>query len=270
MCCTFQTSRGCLRAAGCPSPWMETFTSLMCSERIPGMTTSATPASHTRKPSSRNNPSPSRSSTVSLPLCVRSRRRALQWTQMNVTLFLWICACAWEADHSQFYVLAWQHVGGKQHFLSLISFPHPQRRQWLSSHWKDTLSGPSWHLALSARQPFIFLLQWDILYSRPPKTTTLPYILTFAVDLTADCSLLMLMLILTMIILIWIHFCFSRFHFEHIHLFVFVFLYISNCGVFDFSVVLQWMHSMTQWQLFTMTLICLVVSYGTPCCLPLT
>lgn len=31
-----------------------------------------------------------------------------------------------------------------------------------------------------------------------------------------------------------------------------------------FSVVLQWMKSMTQWQLFTMTLIYLVVSYGTP------
>lgn len=49
-------------------------------------TTSATPASHTHKPSSRNSPSPSKSSTVSL-------------TVRNVT--------AREAAHLQSYVLAW-------------------------------------------------------------------------------------------------------------------------------------------------------------------
>lgn len=76
--CTFQTSRGCLRAAGCPSPWTGTSISLMYFERILGTTTSATPASHTHKPSSRNNPSPSRSSTVSINVCVC------------------VCDCAWD------------------------------------------------------------------------------------------------------------------------------------------------------------------------------
>lgn len=56
-------------------------------------------------------------------------------------------------------------------------------------------------------------------------------------------------------------------------LFCQIFHFVSVTMIFqlvcvcDFSVVLQWMQSMTQWQIFTMTLICLVVSFGTPWCL---
>lgn len=87
-----QTSRGFLRAAECPSPWMETFTSLTFSEKIPGTTTLATLASHTRRPSSRSSPSTSGSSTVSPNECAWKRSR---WNVAKKTLSVCVCVCVY-------------------------------------------------------------------------------------------------------------------------------------------------------------------------------
>lgn len=61
----FQTFRSCRWINGCPRLWTETCTFQMFSRKTAGLTTSATLASLTHKPSSRNSPSQSQCWTVS-------------------------------------------------------------------------------------------------------------------------------------------------------------------------------------------------------------
>lgn len=159
----------------------------MYSERIPGMTTSATPASHTRKPSSRSNPSPSRSSTVSLALCVRRRKHcnALRWMWH---CFCNVCVCAWE-DRS-FPVLCASMTACRRETAFPISDPILRDASGCRPIEKTYCQGPRGTLpCLPGSHSFYYFCETFCTCSLQKQQSLLPFILTFADDLTADCSL---------------------------------------------------------------------------------